>query len=99
MIWRSPRSTFFPYTTLFRSPDGIGFRAAALVEPLAVALHGVRMAPVAAGTGCGSTRDRKSTRLNSSHRSTSYAVCCLKKKYRQTVQTVGAVAPFVWSVD
>ena len=35
-----------------RIPDGIGFRAAALVEPLAVALHGVRMAPVAAGTGC-----------------------------------------------
>src|SRR5256885_8789117 len=67
MIRRPPRSTLFPYTTLFRSPR---WRAAAR-----------HMARSDAGRGCRrSTADRKSTRLNSSHLVISYAVFCLKKK-------------------
>src|SRR2546427_2225248 len=87
MIRRPPRSTLFPYTTLFRSHVR-QVQAAHLVEPVghleqaadAVALglapqrgvHGVgRLVPL---------QDRKSTRLNSSHSQISYAVFCLKKK-------------------
>src|SRR5689334_23811674 len=86
MIRRPPRSTLFPYTTLFRSRDievgpehlgHRGFRAqfAATGQP------GHRcegMQPV--GLGLDPGVDRKSTRLNSSHSSISYAVFCLKKK-------------------
>src|SRR2546429_1994378 len=64
MIRRPPRSTLFPYTTLFRSPEG-GHRPAA---------------PRGGGVGGRPARDRKSTRLNSSHGYISYAVFCLKKK-------------------
>src|SRR5256885_12071617 len=76
MIRRPPRSTLFPYTTLFRSRRGAlrarrGTRARH--EILRRALH----RPGVAGTGAG---DRKSTRLNSSHLVISYAVFCLKKK-------------------
>src|SRR5437660_3131623 len=67
MIRRPPRSTLFPYTTLFRSGD-------ARASPS----WGGRGTPPAAGTR--STPDRKSTRLNSSHVAISYAVFCLKKK-------------------
>src|SRR5256885_2598998 len=76
MIRRPPRSTLFPYTTLFRSkPGGRGgeqrrLPAAALRE------HG----NPGAGNRAGAQRDRKSTRLNSSHLVISYAVFCLKKK-------------------
>src|SRR5436309_6727758 len=64
MIRRPPRSTLFPYTTLFRSPHSpAGF-------PMFCATSARR-------AGCG---DRKSTRLNSSHVKISYAVFCLKKK-------------------
>src|SRR6478735_4437375 len=65
MIRRPPRSTLFPYTTLFRSPGPDGYDAA--LDKLVV--------DTAAVPG-----DRKSTRLNSSHLVTSYAVFCLKKK-------------------
>src|SRR5262245_62859159 len=71
MIRRPPRSTLFPYTTLFRSP---GRRA-----------HAGEHAP-AADRGRQALRrrsDRKSTRLNSSHLGISYAVFCLKKKKKQ----------------
>src|SRR6266849_8293029 len=64
MIRRPPRSTLFPYTTLFRSPPA--------------ARGGVRTADGSPVRGAG--RDRKSTRLNSSHEWISYAVFCLKKK-------------------
>src|SRR5437870_13536882 len=67
MIRRPPRSTLFPYTTLFRSPHQSSERA---TDPLIRAL--ARQYPVGA--------DRKSTRLNSSHVAISYAVFCLKKK-------------------
>src|SRR4051794_41713546 len=68
MIRRPPRSTLFPYTTLFRSLSGLG----AAVE----VVEGVRDLSKPES----SERDRKSTRLNSSHPSISYAVFCLKKK-------------------
>src|SRR2546430_5183499 len=69
MIRRPPRSTLFPYTTLFRSrwPDRLRTRHAAAA---AVHRHAHRR----------ERRDRKSTRLNSSHSQISYAVFCLKKK-------------------
>src|SRR5580698_11383935 len=75
MIRRPPRSTLFPYTTLFRSGRAGGGQGAAGGCVLA------ERAP-AAGARSASTHppDRKSTRLNSSHMSISYAVFCLKKK-------------------
>src|SRR3712207_7310391 len=79
MIRRPPRSTLFPYTTLFRSPGG-GFGDPTEIEPRGPSMrlpHGT--APwwsVTSGAG----GDRKSTRLNSSHANISYAVFCLKKK-------------------
>src|SRR2546429_5027048 len=99
MIRRPPRSTLFPYTTLFRSarsavPDlrDDGRRtpqgsAARDVGPLAYAgtLHrGGRQCGVHDGVRTGKRRDRKSTRLNSSHGYISYAVFCLKKKNNTT---------------
>src|SRR5207245_4395241 len=69
MIRRPPRSTLFPYTTLFRSA-----RRCVAASPSAA------VTPTATGSRTGATRDRKSTRLNSSHGSISYAVFCLKKK-------------------
>src|SRR2546430_9839041 len=74
MIRRPPRSTLFPYTTLFRS----FMRLPHITEPeeLEVALVGV---PFDGGTTYRPGPDRKSTRLNSSHSQISYAVFCLKK--------------------
>src|SRR2546422_4333612 len=74
MIRRPPRSTLFPYTTLFRS---LGISEGASRVRLTRALEGLRWSsssPHAEAT------DRKSTRLNSSHGYISYAVFCLKKK-------------------
>src|SRR2546426_2813881 len=86
MIRRPPRSTLFPYTTLFRSlsdrhttiiePDGT-------IEPGNVAFHDMRRIMVG---------DRKSTRLNSSHLVISYAVFCLKKKKKEVKRKEGAKA-------
>src|SRR5256885_7133007 len=76
MIRRPPRSTLFPYTTLFRSDSRrirIGRRTDLRIRICAGELH-----PRAA-------LDRKSTRLNSSHLVISYAVFCLKKKKRRLV--------------
>src|SRR5712675_3122669 len=80
MIRRPPRSTLFPYTTLFRSPP-------------ARPPHGRRRGPRYAASGHApgrpgrprrrAARDRKSTRLNSSHGYISYAVFCLKKKKKK----------------
>src|SRR2546427_7437365 len=82
MIRRPPRSTLFPYTTLFRShgiPPGLERR---IFDPFFTTKE------VGKGTGLGlsitygiiNEQDRKSTRLNSSHSQISYAVFCLKKK-------------------
>src|SRR5436189_2349930 len=70
MIRRPPRSTLFPYTTLFRSPE----RATNSDRPTLG--QGLEIAAAARFD----FEDRKSTRLNSSHRCISYAVFCLKKK-------------------
>src|SRR3712207_6895205 len=91
MIRRPPRSTLFPYTTLFRS-RGVRRRHHAAVggrDRVAVA-HAVALAGEVLVVGLvaalveqralRATRDRKSTRLNSSHANISYAVFCLKKK-------------------
>src|SRR5690625_6671401 len=85
MIRRPPRSTLFPYTTLFRSRRG-GSYLEACEEPQRPLRIGVLTQPLAAETEVhpaalrGVDRDRKSTRLNSSHVAISYAVFCLKKK-------------------
>src|SRR5436190_23687206 len=80
MIRRPPRSTLFPYTTLFRSPQTVD-------EPHTVELPQTVEEPHTVDKGPGSVEepqtvelDRKSTRLNSSHTVISYAVFCLKKK-------------------
>src|SRR3712207_7429727 len=89
MIRRPPRSTLFPYTTLFRSRAGTA---------------GERSQQLHAQTHCGDVRspttsglvarlgddavDRKSTRLNSSHANISYAVFCLKKKKKYLPRTI-----------
>src|SRR3712207_7137073 len=92
MIRRPPRSTLFPYTTLFRSAaeDVAGGLVAAVPDEHLV--EGVQLLPVvgdrphhrpllADGPGdAAPQQDRKSTRLNSSHANISYAVFCLKKK-------------------
>src|SRR5437588_7254358 len=85
MILRPPRSTLFPYTTLFRSASSRegrrrSFGAADLRGSNAPAWRRIRFVPLAANDG---SRDRKSTRLNSSHTVISYAVFCLKKKTEQ----------------
>src|SRR2546430_10534507 len=73
MIRRPPRSTLFPYTTLFRShPQHVARRDRDAVRPVERVANRVQWA------------DRKSTRLNSSHSQISYAVFCLKKKKQES---------------
>src|SRR3712207_7710144 len=87
MIRRPPRSTLFPYTTLFRSKDVMP-RVAALLDAGQASdiakLEGANkfVRPILAGNAYSTVEitDRKSTRLNSSHANISYAVFCLKKK-------------------
>src|SRR2546422_8041570 len=91
MIRRPPRSTLFPYTTLFRS---VHYRVVERergerdgpIAPYFGGKHGALLDRMAAGEDLGhrSRRDRKSTRLNSSHGYISYAVFCLKKKKKVT---------------
>src|SRR5690348_17387758 len=78
MIRRPPRSTLFPYTTLFRSGAGarLGLQRGSVHGDPA----GAGAQPVGEQSDRAADRDRKSTRLNSSHPSISYAVFCLKKK-------------------
>src|SRR2546422_2181929 len=79
MIRRPPRSTLFPYTTLFRSQGReVFFRPERYRAKDLVPLRSEVVITVA-----GSERDRKSTRLNSSHGYISYAVFCLKKKKKK----------------
>src|SRR3712207_7696403 len=87
MIRRPPRSTLFPYTTLFRSEARATARERAAVlsarerEVLDLAARGARNREIAASLFISefTVKDRKSTRLNSSHANISYAVFCLKK--------------------
>src|SRR5256886_7358128 len=78
MIRRPPRSTLFPYTTLFRSELADEGRVGAAPAPATDGVEGLRRWFTEPGAVV--LRDRKSTRLNSSHSQISYAVFCLKKK-------------------
>src|SRR2546427_3334408 len=80
MIRRPPRSTLFPYTTLFRSPQPWPTRAPSLTVIDAFRSFSVASRPPGNAEAAESIEDRKSTRLNSSHSQISYAVFCLKKK-------------------
>src|SRR2546430_6578999 len=84
MIRRPPRSTLFPYTTLFRSAVAAQRSSERLAQLVLIVDQQNGSAPAchAMRTSCAS-RDRKSTRLNSSHSQISYAVFCLKKKKKQ----------------
>src|SRR2546429_3563623 len=98
MIRRPPRSTLFPYTTLFRSNAG-GIDQQLREEPggdaplkSATLRYANALADIALEQGAGEPaakqlEDRKSTRLNSSHGYISYAVFCLKKKKRQSTSS------------
>src|SRR5947207_11322252 len=102
MILQPPRSTLFPYTTLFRSrlrstvkpcqpgyiktAIGPSFQTA-LPERL-VAANAARKCPRPHESQSNRSKDRKSTRLNSSHTVISYAVFCLKKKKKTRIYTV-----------
>src|SRR3712207_6920971 len=97
MIRRPPRSTLFPYTTLFRSRGPVGGD-----RGVAVALGGAQRLDHAVAPGeaavaalrqgdealVGAGADRKSTRLNSSHANISYAVFCLKKKKDEHINII-----------
>src|SRR3712207_8388678 len=99
MIRRPPRSTLFPYTTLFRS------KLVRLAEKKTLALGGEIIElcgdqtdepdhHLALGAHLGRRpKDRKSTRLNSSHANISYAVFCLKKKIQISISHVGSQLP------
>src|SRR3712207_8980471 len=98
MIRRPPRSTLFPYTTLFRSerlsrlgrPDGVAGEATVGLERARVRALRCRAAPapVRRQDDDQDLQDRKSTRLNSSHANISYAVFCLKKKKKNECKDV-----------
>src|SRR5436190_11987986 len=84
MIRRPPRSTLFPYTTLFRSPDASSCRGAgAAPHDHAAADELARQRRPGRARADDPLGDRKSTRLNSSHTVISYAVFCLKKKKKK----------------
>src|SRR5256885_13121496 len=102
MIRRPPRSTLFPYTTLFRSESGAPRRESLLEQPwrrpacrsnLAIVVGvdalGREVRPRASrAVRLEGCQDRKSTRLNSSHLVISYAVFCLKKKTKSRAQHI-----------
>src|SRR3712207_7752027 len=102
MIRRPPRSTLFPYTTLFRSRANCATQIHVCAERDDVPVHLLQIAsdrdlvnrvhenavfnPMSARAARIVARDRKSTRLNSSHANISYAVFCLKKKKNTTLE-------------
>src|SRR2546429_3684026 len=102
MIRRPPRSTLFPYTTLFRSYDATHAAGANARTARASAGFAADGAETIDRSGAGGGRfriaidtgeDRKSTRLNSSHGYISYAVFCLKKKTTKTPSSIYTTNP------
>src|SRR2546429_5637586 len=90
MIRRPPRSTLFPYTTLFRSPcTTVNKMCGSGLKAVMLAADQIRAAS-AQVVLAGGHQDRKSTRLNSSHGYISYAVFCLKKKTTDTTSYLPA---------
>src|SRR5690349_23769289 len=95
MIRRPPRSTLFPYTTLFRSGALGGVHAGEVVPEVALeqrehrSLEHHAVEPALADVRAVRAQDRKSTRLNSSHVEISYAVFCLKKKIMIDILATG----------
>src|SRR5258708_27214651 len=97
MIRRPPRSTLFPYTTLFRSAEAAGwppfflfFRAQRVQSALKMRMpmSDAALTPAHKANVLAEALDRKSTRLNSSHQIISYAVFCLKKKNQHRQELV-----------
>src|SRR3989442_3128833 len=90
MIRRPPRSTLFPYTTLFRSTyvNEIDVRRVAVDQPVVITLDADPSKHLTGTVTSVITTDRKSTRLNSSHVRISYAVFCLKKNNQQSTSTL-----------
>src|SRR5437763_2972804 len=90
MIPRPPRSTLFPYTTLFRSQtlESSRIQTAARAVGVAQAAMEYALAYATERRQFGQSIDRKSTRLNSSHRCISYAVFCLKKKKKKNMTSL-----------
>src|SRR5256885_12486810 len=88
MIRRPPRSTLFPYTTLFRSQPGYNVITGETGAGKSILIGALNLA-----LGERAERDRKSTRLNSSHLVISYAVFCLKKKKRINITRHRVVTP------
>src|SRR3712207_8477446 len=97
MIRRPPRSTLFPYTTLFRSHSDCGFTGEQLRHQVWLVARpgGTYLLQSPSEAGCMDhwpcSLDRKSTRLNSSHANISYAVFCLKKKKNRELTVVRCV--------
>src|SRR3712207_8113362 len=85
MIRRPPRSTLFPYTTLFRSSSLVylAWKKGVSVRHIKIGVVGCGRISSIYLQNCTHTLDRKSTRLNSSHANISYAVFCLKKKKKK----------------
>src|SRR2546430_10008784 len=96
MIRRPPRSTLFPYTTLFRSPGGQLVKTTSEYQPGKTLWDWLQLLiiPVVLAVAGFLLKDRKSTRLNSSHSQISYAVFCLKKKKEMTLDYIQPLLRF-----
>src|SRR5688572_32255251 len=95
MIRRPPRSTLFPYTTLFRSPGTCGLLISMPTSTVMIASDAVPTQDHFLA-GQEMIQDRKSTRLNSSHSQISYAVFCLKKKKKKNKKRNMAEVYITW---
>src|SRR5438309_6412853 len=93
MIRRPPRSTLFPYTTLFRSGRGLDEQIGGADQLVQGKVWGRRRE--GPQEGLAARPDRKSTRLNSSHSSISYAVFCLKKKKKNVKHQILYIASYI----
>src|SRR5256885_2440809 len=97
MIRRPPRSTLFPYTTLFRSRQKrVSDKRGCELESCYLQRRMELTKSIDSECGQRRAQDRKSTRLNSSHLVISYAVFCLKKKRQRGTQLLDPVSDIVW---